>query len=118
MMQVHRNAVVVLLKLVGVAEIFVFGNVLLDASGQVLLNELGDMVPVDSMTVADTEEMKAQLVDDIGHENVGVLVLLVWVAWLMAHTRSKGKLGDAVKPLCGHLVGSSLLCIGQLLSFF
>lgn len=54
------------------------------------------------MAVAHAEEMEPEVVHHVGHQDVNVLVLLVWVAWLVAHARGESELGDAVELLQGH----------------
>ena len=56
------------------------------------------MMPIQSMTVTDAEEMKTQLAKHVWNQDVLVLVLLVWVAWLVANAGSEGELCDAVEP--------------------
>ena len=51
--------------------------------------------------------MEAKLAEHVWHKNIGVLILLVWVARLVANTSSKSKFGDTVEPISRnlHLVG-------------
>ena len=51
--------------------------------------------------------MEAKLAEHVWHKNIGVLILLVRVARLVANTGSKSKFGDAVEPISRnlHLVG-------------
>ena len=67
------------------------------------------MVPVYAMAVANGEEVEAQLVEHVRHQDVSVLVLLVRVARLMADRGCEGKLSDAVESFVRFL-HSYLFC--------
>ena len=58
------------------------------------------------MAVTNSKEMEAELAKHIWHQNVRILILLVWIARLVAHAGRERKLCDAVEPLsCNfHLV--------------
>ena len=59
---------------------------------------LAHVVAVHAVAIAHGEEMQSQLIQHVGHEDVGVLILLVWVSRLVAHGRGVGELGDAIEP--------------------
>ena len=50
-----------------------------------MLFDIGaDVVAVHAVAIADREEVQAQLAQHVGHEYVGVLIRLVWIARLVA----------------------------------
>lgn len=49
------------------------------------------------MAITNAEHVKSQIVLHIRLDNITILILLIWISWLMAHTCCKSKLGDAVK---------------------
>ena len=57
---------------------------------------------IQPMTVTDAEEMETQLPKHIWDENVLILVLFVWIAWLVADAGSERKFCDAVEPFGCH----------------
>lgn len=68
-------------------------------TGELLFEVLAHVVAVDAVAVADGEEVQSQLVQHVGHQDVGVLILLVGVAGLVADGGGVGELGDAIEPL-------------------
>ena len=74
-------------------------ELLLHVQWEALLDVCGHVVPVGSVAIAHREEVQAQLLKHVRHEDVRVLVLLVWVAWLMTHGRREGKLRNTIKSL-------------------
>ena len=63
------------------------------------------MVPIDSMAVANCEEMEAQLAQHVWYENIRVLIGFVRVAGLVTDRRGKSKLCYAIEPLLSDLDG-------------
>lgn len=57
------------------------------------------MMSIQSMTITYWKEVEAQLSEHVRHENVCILVLFVWIAWLVTHTRCKCKLCNTVESL-------------------
>ena len=77
------------------------------------------MVPIDSMAVANCEEMEAQLAQHVWYENIRVLIGFVRVAGLVTDRRGKSKLCYAIEPLLSDLDGqviSKLLRICLIIS--
>jgi hypothetical protein len=66
-----------------------------------LLYVLAHKVTILSVAIADCEDMKAQLVLDVRHKHIGILVWLLRVAWNVANACGKSKLGDAIEPIKG-----------------
>lgn len=56
---------------------------------------------IHAMTIADSKQVETQVVHDVGHQDVAVLVWLVRVAWLVTDARGESKLCDAVELLRG-----------------
>ena len=67
------------------------------------------MVAVHSVAITNRKKVQAKLAKHIRNQNIGILVLLVRVSGLVAHTCSKSKFGYAVKPFCGNLNSQVLL---------
>ena len=55
------------------------------------------VVTVHAVAITDREEVQAQLAQHVGHEHVGVLVWLIWIAGLVADGCGEGELGDAIE---------------------
>lgn len=66
-----------------------------------LLDVLTYMMTISSVPITNCEDVLAQLVVDVGHQNIGVLVLLLRVAWNVTNTCCKSKLSDAIEPFEG-----------------
>lgn len=77
-------------------------NVLGNHSFEILWHDffhiLRGVVAVDAVAITDAEEVEAKVAHHVWNQNVGVLVLLVRIARLVANARCKRKLGDAVEP--------------------
>ena len=64
-----------------------------------MLDVLTHMVTIESVAIGNCEDMHAQLVLDVGHQHIRVLVHLVRVTWNVPNTCCKSKLGDTVEPV-------------------
>mgnify|MGYP006999480088 CR=1 FL=1 len=51
------------------------------------------------MTIAHSEEVKAKLSHHVWLEDIRVLILFVWIAWLESNTSRKSELCDTIKSL-------------------
>ena len=63
-----------------------------------LFDVLTYMVTINTMAVTDSEKVKPEFILEIGHQNIGVLVLLCWITWNVSDTCCKSKLRDTIKP--------------------
>lgn len=70
---------------------------------QFLFHILANVVSIYAVAVAYREEVEAELVQHVGHQDVAVLVLLVWVAGLVTYRCCVGELRDAVETFTGSL---------------
>lgn len=67
----------------------------------VFLDELRSEVAIDAVAVAHSEKVESQVTHHVWNQDVGVLVLLVRVSWLVADAGCKCELGDAVEFFVG-----------------
>ena len=78
-------------------------KLLLHVHRQALLDVSGHVVTICSVSIAHREEMQAELLEHIGHEDVRVLILLVWIAGLVTYGCGESKLGNAIESLSRRL---------------
>jgi hypothetical protein len=57
------------------------------------------MVPIDTMAVAHSEQVEAQLAENVGHQNVRILILFLGVPGNMANAGGEREFSDAIEPL-------------------
>ena len=67
------------------------------------------MVPVESMTVAHSEDMEAKVPNQVWHKYVRILILFLGVSWNMTHAGRKCELGYTIKPLTGFFGDKSVI---------
>lgn len=53
---------------------------------------------IEAVTIANREEVKTQLSKHIGHQNIRVLILLVWITGLMTNASSECKFRNTIEP--------------------
>ena len=97
--EVVGNSLLELLGIPYVNKVLVLTQILLQELGHLILNVIGNLVPIEAMAVTDTEQVEALVAAHIGRQRVRVLVHLVRIAWLVTTRRGKGKLGDRVEAL-------------------
>ena len=71
--------------------------------GHVFLDKLTYVVSIQSMSVANAEEVEAEVSHHVGDQNISILVLLIRIPRLMPNTRCKCEFGDAIEFVGGYL---------------
>ena len=112
--EVARDAFSEVLRVLNLEEILVREEMLFEQSWHLLLDVLTDPVPIDSVTITDTEQMEALVAAHVWGQHVRVLVNLVRIARLVSARGGEGELCDRVEPLaisCGDLALLRLFAI-------